>query len=217
MGAHHGLDELVSYDIGPADQAATVPNPARKALDRRIGEARKALGLLKAKLGNAVLAEPRGTGRSVHGLKASQGGKVSQLRELEAKVQALLAERKAMPARVSASEAGLQVTRREAKAVVDRVKLAAYNAEEWLLDRLVVHYPNPHDARDLLRSFAELSGTIETTATGVLVSLDPPDTPMHRQALRGLVEDLNTIGPTFPGTDVPVTYEVRMHHSEVPL
>ena len=78
-------------------------------------------------------------------------------------------------------------------------------------------YPNPHDARDLLRSFAELSGTIETTATGVLVSLDPPDTPMYRQALRSLVEDLNTIGPTFPGTDVPVTYEVRMHHSEVPL
>jgi hypothetical protein len=32
-----------------------------------------------------------------------------------------------------------------------------------------------------------------------------------------LVEDLNTIGATFPGTDVPVTYEVGLHHSEVPL
>ena len=214
MGEHHGLDNLVSYDIGPADAAATVPNPARKALDRRIKEARKALGLLKAKLGDAVLAEPRAGGRSVHGLKAAQGGKVKQLRELEAKVQALVAERDALPKRVSATEAeGLEVTRREAKAVVDRVKLAAYNAEEWLLDRLVLHYPNPHDVRDLLRSFAELSGTIEKTPTGVLVSLDPPDTPMHRQALRGLVSDLNANGATFPGTDVPVTYEVRLHHS----
>ena len=212
---HHGLDELVSYDIGPADPATTVPNPARKALDRRIGEARKALALLKAKLGNAVLAEPKDAGRSVHGLKAAQEGAVEKLRGLEAKVEALVAERKATPKRVSAAEVGLQVTHREAKAVVDRVKLAAYNAEEWLLDRLVVHYPNPHDARDLLRSFAELSGTIETTPTGVVVSLDPPDTPMHRQALRGLVEDLNTIGATFPGTDVPVTYGVGLHHSEV--
>lgn len=132
---------------------------------------------------------------------------MKQLRELEEKVDALVAEREATPKRVSAAEVGLQVTRREAKAVVDRVKLAAYNAEEWLLDRLVVHYPNPHDARDLLRSFAERSGTIETTATSVL----------YRQALRSLVEDLNTIGPTFPGTGIPVTYEVRMHHSEVPL
>lgn len=126
---------------------------------------------------------------------------MKQLRELEAKIEPLLAERKALPKRVSAVEAGgLAVTRREAKAVVDRVKLATYNAEEWLLDRLVFHYPNPHDVRDLLRSFAELSGTIDTTPTAVLVSLDPPDTPIHRQALRGLVEDLNNL-PVRPTSD----------------
>ena len=87
-----------------------------------------------------------------------------------------------------------------------------------------MHYPNPNDVRDLLRSFAELSGTIDTTieqdddantwATGVVVTFDPPDTPIHRRALRGLVEDLNKIGATFPGTDLPVTYQVRLHHSE---
>jgi hypothetical protein len=99
--------------------------------------------------------------------------------------------------------------------IIDRIKIAAYNAEEWLLDRLVLHYSNGHDVRDLLRAFAELSGTIETTPTGVMVSLDPPDTPLHRQALRGLVDDLNALGATFPGTNVPVSYQVRMHHSEV--
>ena len=105
--------------------------------------------------------------------------------------------------------------RREAKAIVDRIKIAAYNAEEWLLDRLVVHYPNHYDVRDLLRSFAELSGTIDTTDNGVVVNLDPPDTPAHRRALRGLVEDLNAVGATFPGTDLPVTYRLRMHQHEL--
>jgi hypothetical protein len=127
-----------------------------------------------------------------------------------------VAERKSLPERVSAAEAGgRDVTRREAKAIADRIKIAAYNAEEWLLDRLVLHYHNGHDVRDLLRAFAGLSGSIETTPTGVMVGLDPPDTPMHRQALRGLVEDLNAIGATFPGTDVPVTYQVRVHHSQL--
>jgi hypothetical protein len=141
---------------------------------------------------------------------------VKELGELQAEVERLVAERKALPERVGVAEAGgREVTRREAKAIVDRIKISAYNAEEWLLDRLVAHYANSHDVRDLLRSFAELSGTMETTPTGVLVSLDPPDTPMHRQALRGLVGDLNAVGPTFPGTEVPVTYRVRVHHSEL--
>ncbi|MCA1709716.1 MAG: hypothetical protein LC808_43150, partial [Actinobacteria bacterium] len=83
-----------------------------------------------------------------------------------------------------------------------------------LLDRLVVHYGNAHDARDLLRSFAQLSGTVETRPEGVTVRLEPPDTPSHRRALRALVSDLNAGGVTFPGTDVAVTYKVRMHQSE---
>jgi len=93
-----------------------------------------------------------------------------------------------------------RVTPEEAKAIVDRIKIAAYNAEEWLLDRLVMHYQNPHDQRDLLRSFAELSGEIDTQDSKVIVTLDPPDTPLHRRVLCDLIQDLNRHGATFPGT-----------------
>ena len=104
--------------------------------------------------------------------------------------------------------------RLEQKAIIDRVKMAAYNAEEWLLERLALHYHNPDDIRQLLRSFAELSGEIRSTAQGILVTLDPPDTPIYRHALRGLCADLSQLGATFPGTNLPVTYQVAMHHSE---
>jgi hypothetical protein len=68
------------------------------------------------------------------------------------------------------------------------------------LNRLLVrHDDNPHDPRDLLCSFAELPGEIDSTTDGVVVTLDPPDTSLHRRALRGLVDDLNRIGATFPG------------------
>jgi len=79
---------------------------------------------------------------------------------------------------------------------------------------LVQHYTNPHDVRALLRSFAELAGEIRSTPTSVIITLDAPDIPLHRRALRGLCADLNHSGTTFPGTDTPVTYEVAMHHSE---
>lgn len=216
MGAHHGLDHLLSYGAEAADADTLIPNPERKRLDRQIAARRKELAALKADLGDALLDEPTTGSRSAQGLKIAQRGAVRRLRALQEEITALVAARKPLPTHVTVADAGAtrEVMRLEHKAIVDRIKISAYNAEEWLLDRLIHHYPNPHDVRDLLRSFAELSGEIDTTDDRVVVTLDPPDTPIHRRALRGLVEDINTIGATYPGTDVPVTYRVAVHHSE---
>jgi hypothetical protein len=216
MGAHHGLDTLASYAAGPAGPDVQVPNPERKRLDRLIAERRKAAAAVRAQLGDALLNEPKANSRSAHGLKIAQRGVVGELRGIEAEIASLVAKRKPLPKHVAVSESGTgrEVMLLEFKAIVDRIKISAYNAEEWVLDRLIVHYPNQHDARDLLRSFAELSGEIDTIDGTVVVCLDPPDTPAHRRALRGLVGDLNGLGATFPGTDVPVTYRVKTHHSE---
>jgi transposase len=216
MGAHHGLDQLISYGAEAACADTLVANPERKRVDRQIAEKRKQLAALRAALGDVLLDEPK-VGRTAHGLKIAQAGAVKRLRTLQGDIDTLAAARKSLPVKVRVADTGQRhdVMRLEHKAIVDRIKISAYNAEEWMLDRLVVHYPNPHDVRDLLRSFAELSGEIDTMNGAVVVSLDPPDTPAHREALRGLVEDLNAIGATFPGTDVPVTYRVKMHHSEL--
>ena len=68
--------------------------------------------------------------------------------------------------------------------------------------------------RALLRSFTELSGEIRTTDQGIVVTLNPPDLPLHRRALRGLCADLNQITTTYPCTGLLVTYEVAVRHSE---
>lgn len=138
-----------------------------------------------------------------------------RLRIIESQIDGLTQCRKPMPHKVPLAKSGKrrEVLRLEHKAIVDRIKITAYNAEQWLLERLINHYRNPHDVRDLLRSFAQLSGEISTTGRTVEVTLDPPDTPIHRRALKGLVDDLNDVGATFPGTDVPVRYRVAVHHS----
>lgn len=212
---HHGLDQLLGYAWAEADAARRVPNPERKRLDRELKAKRLELAQRTAALGQVLLDEPGGSGRTGDGIKISQHGAVGQLRALEKAIDALLDRRAALPTHVPLAEAGPQaVLRLEQKAIIDRIKLTAYNAEEWLLDLLVRHYPNPHDVRDLLRSFTKLSGTIHTTSTAVSITLDPPDLPLHRRALRGLCADLNQLGTTYPGTNLLVTYDVAVHHSE---
>ena len=211
---HQGLDQLLGYAWAEADGKRLVPNPERKQVEREIRAKRQELARKRAELGQALLNEPR-SGRTAHGLKVAQGGTVGEMRSLGEALKALEARRALLPKHVPLAAVGSRdVLRLEQKAIVDRVKMTAYNAEEWLLDLLVRHYDNPHDVRDLLRSFAALQGEIRTTATGVVITLDAPDLPQHRQALRGLCADLNQLGVTFPGTDRPVTYQVAMHHSE---
>ena len=97
----------------------------------------------------------------------------------------------------------------ERKLIADVVKIAAYNAQSWLADRLARHYANTNDLHDLLRSFAQLSGTlIRESDGGLRVCLEPPDLPLHRRALAGLCADLNLGQAVFPGTDRRLHYEV---------
>jgi hypothetical protein len=216
MGEHHGLDQLVSYTSGPADPDTRVVNPQRKQLDRAIATKRRQLAKLKTELGDVLLDEPRDGSRTGHGLKIAQKGAVKQLRDLEHDIAGLIAERKPLPTHVTVAELDQprEIIKLEHKHIVDRIKICAYNAEQWLLDRLVHHYPNRHNVRDLLRALTRLPGRIDTTDAGVDITLDAPDTPAHRRALAGLIDELNTHHVVYPGTSLPVTYHLAVHHSE---
>ena len=209
MRQHHGLDTLVSHAWRDAGDHL-IPNPGYKRLTEAITAKRAELRTLHAELGSALLSDGHADATQMEELVRSRSEK------LEVEIKASLLQRRITPRMVSASTAGRtrEILELERKHLVDDIKLAAYNAELWLLERLVPHYHNPFDARDLLRAFAELPGSIHTTPHAVVVTLDPPDTPAHRAALRGLCADVNQLETAFPGTSLPVRYAVRAHHSE---
>src|SRR5437899_3095278 len=205
MRQRMSLDQLVSYSFEEADGEQLVPNPRRGKLDDLLKELRRHLADIHAELGLAVRL----------GDHDSREALWTEAREFEAEIEELVARRKSVPKHVTlASLGGRKEPRLEQKAIVDRIKLTAYNAEEWLLERLLVHYPHAHDARALLRSFFELPGEMRANHRCVQVVIDPPDNPLHRRAMRGLCADLNQLAVRYPGTDLPVTYAVEMHHSE---
>jgi len=136
---------------------------------------------------------------------------ITQLQTLEVQLEETKTQLRSQSARVPLSSLGPlpQAPQLETKLIADAVKIAAYNAQSWLADRLARHYLNTNDLHDLLRSFAHLSGTLILQPDGGLrVCLQPPDLPLHRRALTGLCADLTMAQPVFPGTDVPLHYEV---------
>jgi len=142
---------------------------------------------------------------------ATRDALVGQLQAIEVQIEQTRAQLRSLPARVRLSTLGPlpQTPQLETKLIADAVKVAAYNAQSWLAERLARHYPNPNDLHDLLRSFAHLSGTLTRQPHGGFrIDLEPPDTPLSRRTLAGLCADLNQLRPVLPGTDIPVQYAV---------
>jgi hypothetical protein len=222
--AHLGLDALVSSAVGPTPEGQA-PNPARKPAQREVQRLRAVIRQVQAALGQTVArdTQPAKDGQvkptrrtaARRAASASREALLAQLQALETELGQARRQLAALPKRVPLSSLPQprQTIRPEPKLLADVVKVAAYNAQVWLADRLAQHYTNPYDRHDLLRSFAQLSGTITCQADGMLrIRLDPPDIPRCAVALQGLCETLNQLGPRFPGTTIPVFYEVAMHH-----
>jgi hypothetical protein len=233
--AHLGLDVLTTYAAETAKDGE-VPNPAVRAATAELKRLRTTAQKLRAALGRALVlgtdapadtGEQRaGTGdestprearpsvktRRTQGIPpTTRAALIGQLQTLEVQIEEAKSHLRSLPTRVPLSSLGpLPLTPQlETKLIADAVKVAAYNAQSWLADRLARHYLNTNDLHDLLRSFAHLSGAVIRTADGGLtVCLQPPDLPLHRRALAGLCADLNLSQPMFPGTDIPVQYEV---------
>jgi transposase len=218
--AHLGLDVLTTYAAETADDGE-VPNPAVKAATAELKRLRTTAQKLRAALGRILVLDtdqpptadrPSGkTRRAPHVAPTTRAVLISQLRMLEVQIEEAKSQLRELPARVPLSSLGPlpQVPRLERKLITDVVRIAAYNAQSWLADRLARHYTNPNDLHDLLRSFAELSGTlIRQSDGGLRVRLEPPDLRLHRRALAGLCADLNPGRPVFPGTDILMHYEL---------
>jgi transposase len=221
--AHLGLDALVSSAAEEAPDLE-VPNPALKAAKLDLKRLRASAQKLRAALGQTLVLEAQPADPDTDAAKPQRAKRsptvtrdtvLAQLEPLETELEQARGRLRALPKRVllSSLKQSRETMQLEAKLVADAVRLAAYNAQVWLADRLAAHYANPFDRHDLLRSFAQLSGTMTRQPDGhVSIRIDPPDTPLYRRALEGLCQDLNRSNPVFPGTAAPVHYEVAMHH-----
>ena len=120
---------------------------------------------------------------------------------------------KTIPAKIPANQldpnaqrAILRTRRRSLQMVL---RLLAFNAEQWLADRLNAYLADNDEYRATLRHLLHLGGHITYTTKTITVALETPPTPKITRALRLLLDELNTTPPRIPGDHRPITYKIK--------
>lgn len=199
MLQHYALDSLMGYGVDDMEEGVLVPNPKRKELEKEIQQIKARMRNIKEQMG--TLAAERANRKGLQPLR-------QEYRQLGETLAARKRERAGVPQQIPV---GLNDSQRERlnlekKTLADTTKVAAYNAEEWLLERLDRHYDDPRDIREVLRSLIRLKGRISLQGTILVVDLSPPETPKYRRALEGLCGELNQLHAPFPGTPYRVQF-----------
>ena len=207
------LDALVDYATEPDDLTRAVPNPARKALEVQLREARTQLAELERTYGAAAVDNPEAQRPTMRGFKIAHGATGQPLRAARAQVTQLLTQRRALPTHVPVGTVleAAKVVRLspERKLLTDTIKAAVYRAESALLRLVRPHLSRADDeGRAFLRTAVAQPGDLLVQGDDLVVRLAPMSAPRYTAALRALCNELNALQPRFPETTYRMRYEV---------
>jgi len=201
MRAHYALDALDTYATQDDDLTRTVPNPARRAADRTVAEARRQLKAAEQTEGQAAVRGQR-TDKEI----------TAAFADAAREVERLVAVARAIPARVPLAEArpGSVRLSPERKRIHDAIRMATYNAESALARLLGSHFaPADDEGRMLLREAFRTPADLAIVGTELHVRLDRLSAPRRTRAIAGLCEELTATKTTYPGTELTLVYSVK--------
>jgi DNA-binding CsgD family transcriptional regulator len=208
----YALDALVDYAVEPDDPNREVPNPARRALDTELREARAALLKLQAEYGQKAVANPEARRPTMRGFKIAHGSLHWTLRAAMNRVSQLEAKRSAVPARVpvGAVVAGEVVKlATERKHLTNLLKMVAYQAESELVRLVAPHYRRADDeGRTLIQTALASAADLDVSDRELRVTIAPLSSAHRTRAIEALCEELNRIPTNYPGTRLRIHYAV---------
>ncbi len=208
LTAHHGMDWLCHYDADLAPDTTPIDNPARK-------QARDAVKRAETTLADAQRALTRllRSDRPVAEINTAIPAAQTAIDTAEAALASAKSQLKTIPAKIPANQldpnAQRAILRTQRRSLQMVLRLLAFNAEQWLADRLNAYLADNDEYRATLRHLLHLGGRITYTPKSITVALDPPPTPKITRALRLLLDELNATPPRIPGDNRPITYKIK--------
>lgn len=207
------LDALADYDVEPEDPTRTVPNPERRALDKKIREARETVERLEREYGAAAMDSTESKRPTMRGFKIAHGKTGKQLRAARERLAELRTRKRSLPARVGINDRSDVARVRlatERKHLTDLLKMVAYQAESDLFALLHPVYPRAEqEGRTLLHSVFSGTADLEVKDDGLHVRLAPLSAPHRTQAMRALCSKLSETDTLFPGTNLPMRFSIQ--------
>jgi len=207
------LDALVDYETEPDDPNRSIPNPARKAVDKELRQARARYAKLEEKYGSTALDYLQGRTTTMRAFTTAEKQILREIQDAADDVASLTERQKSLPARIPMSEApeaeNAMKLSTERKHLTNVLKMVAYQIEGNLVELLRPHYSRTEDeGRTLIQTALRSSSTIEPTEKELRVILAPLSSPHRSRAIALVCATLNQSDITFPGTDLRLRFAV---------
>lgn len=203
------LDALVDYAVEAADKMREVPNPARKAIDLRLREAKANLERLKAEFGLKAFVDLE----DVRSFTKGRDGAGRQILAAIELVMALESRRARIPARVPVGETvegEVIKLSTERKHLTNLFKMVAYQTESDLVRQLAPHYARAEDeGRTLIQSALISAADLREVGDELRVTLVPLSSPHRSRAIAAVCAELNQTDTLFPGTRLKLRFAVE--------
>jgi DNA-binding CsgD family transcriptional regulator len=207
------LDALCDYHVEPEDPTRTVPNPARRVLDKKIRVARLKLQQLEQAYGAAAADNSEGRRKTMRGFKVANAAIGKELRAARSTIKTLLARRRLLPQRVQVKDLSTEALFKlatERKHLTNLVKMLAFQAESDLVALLRTTYARSDDeGRTLLHELFRAPADIEVKSGELCVTVQPLSSPHRTCAIKGLCDALNETLTVFPGSELKLRFAIR--------
>ena len=206
------IDALADYEIEADDPNRSVPNPARKAIEKELRRMRTQLGKLRASYAAISLdARPRRLPRTE--AKKAKNKLRTEIAQAKARLEKLQVQHHALPRRVSVAEAqkGQAVVKlsTERKHLTNVLKMVAYQIESDLLELIRPHYKRvEEEGRTFVQAALQNAADFEPTEDQLCITLAPLSSPHRSRVLEALCQALNQTHTRFPGTQLEIHYAV---------
>jgi hypothetical protein len=206
------IDALADYQTEPDDPNRSVPNPARKAIEKELRHRRAQLGKLRASYAVITLqVRPRRLPQAA--AKKAKEKLRTEIAQAKAGLEKLQAQHHTLPRRVSVAEAqkGQAVVKlsTERKHLTNILKMVAYQIESDLLELIHPHYKRvEEEGRTFIQAALQDAADLEPTEDQLRVTLAPLSSPHRSRVLEALCQALNQTHTRFPGTQLEIHYAI---------
>jgi hypothetical protein len=212
------IDSLVDYQAEPDDPNRSIPNPARKIVDKELRNARLRYAKLREKYGSATLDYLEGRTPTMRAFTDAERRIQREIREVADEITKLAERQKSLSVRIPLSESpGAEKAMKlsaERKHLTNVLKMVAYQIEGSLVELLRPHYSRTEDeGRTLIQTALRSSASIEPNKGELCVTLAPLSSAHRSRAIASVCEALNNTDTAFPGTKLRLRFGV----AELPM
>jgi len=208
------IDALADYEIEPDDPARSVPNPARKEVEKQLRLARAKLRGLQETYGCTALDYLEGRSPTMRSFTAAEKKIRREIAEIRDRIAELAARRKSIPVRVPLTEAhpGQEAVKlsTERKHLTNILKMVAYQIESELVSQIRPYYARvENEGRTFIQAALQSTAAIEPIENELHVKLNRLSSPHRSKALAALCEILNQTNTQFPGTKLTMRFSAE--------